>query len=382
MNNNGEPEVPMVAAPPATSATTAPAIDYPAADVPVANVPIADIPSDNHAETIPVAATSIKIEKASSYLSFLLAAAQKYKVPTSEEPESSKTPESRTVCKMVTSERLLAAIKPHVFVDVVFASALYRRAYHCQLIPDGVKLKHFIETIAKIDVLEHWMPELEETESAGLAHIQLLRCCDQDPVTLELDVLRQLGMAEDMRAMVFGPRLCYIIVKMCGMRVDLMTGPIIDSMFSAVTRRCLASLYVVTHEGIQSMSPDDICDMVKRWVSGLSRFISDDGGVEDSLVVAKQCNRLYEERCVEYSLTVTTQCKKLYKHNCGVRCHDDADCRIAEIMLMNEELYSELFLGNQADDLEVLYKCLVDVVGKRTSKHIKVRLRQMSKSSL
>ncbi|KAJ2010863.1 hypothetical protein GGI14_006320, partial [Coemansia sp. S680] len=38
MNNNGEPKVPMMVAPPATSATIAPAIDSPAADVPVVNV--------------------------------------------------------------------------------------------------------------------------------------------------------------------------------------------------------------------------------------------------------------------------------------------------------------------------------------------------------
>ncbi|KAJ1911980.1 hypothetical protein GGI09_007654 [Coemansia sp. S100] len=376
MNNNGGPEVPMVAAPPATSAVTAPAMDSPAADVPVANVPIADILPDNTAVVSPAdvpsdnpaAATSIKIEKA-SYLSFLQAAVQK-----SEDQTSSS--------KEVTSKRLLAAINSHIFVEVSFASAIYWRTYHCKLIPNGVKLKVFLQKMGKMDGLEHWVPELEATESVGKTSIKLLRRCNQDLVTLELDVLRQLGMAEDMRAMVLGPRLCYVIVMMCGMRVDLMTGPIIDSMFSVITRRCLASLYVVTREGIQSMSPDDICDMVKRWVSGLSRFISDDGGVEDSLVVAKQCNMLYEQKCAEYSLTVTTQCKKLYKHDCGVRCHNDADCHIAEIMLKNEDLYSELFLGNQEDELEVLYKCLVDVVGKRTSKHINVRLRQLSKSSL
>ncbi|KAJ1898246.1 hypothetical protein LPJ71_006201, partial [Coemansia sp. S17] len=46
---------------------------------------------------------------------------------------------------------------------------------------------------------------------------------------------QQLGLAEDLHAVVLGPRLCFMLIKICGMEVNQLAGPIISSVFSEVT---------------------------------------------------------------------------------------------------------------------------------------------------
>ncbi|KAJ2745645.1 hypothetical protein GGI19_006483, partial [Coemansia pectinata] len=168
-----------------------------------------------------------------------------------------------------TSKRLLAAIKPCIFVEVDFVSGIYRRIHSCSLMPPGVKPKKFIKRLAKMDGLEHWVPRLSPTKSKGLAGLNFLRRRDLEPETLRLDVLRQLGLAEDLSAVVLGPRLCYALVAMCGIRVDQMSGPILSSMFSTVTGEDLHLLNMVTQQGVRQMTANSICQMVKSWVSNL-----------------------------------------------------------------------------------------------------------------
>ncbi|KAJ2879253.1 hypothetical protein H4R27_005419 [Coemansia aciculifera] len=143
---------------------------------------------------------------------------------------------SSTTChsssERVMSERLLAAIRPSIFFDLDFALAIYRRTHGYSLMPPGVKLKHFVKRLAKMDGLEHRVPQLETTDSAGLAHLNLPCRCDLEPVALRLDVLQQLGMAKEMRAVVHGPQLCHVLVTMCGMQVDPMTDPILSTAHS------------------------------------------------------------------------------------------------------------------------------------------------------
>ncbi|KAJ2755818.1 hypothetical protein GGI19_001323, partial [Coemansia pectinata] len=232
-------------------------------------------------------------------------------------------------------------------------------AYGCFLMARGVKPNHFANKLAKMGEFEHWLPRLTTTDSTGLACMNILRRCDAEFPELCLDVLRQLGLAKDRDAVVLGPRLCHALVSMCGIRVDLMTGPIIDSMFWTITKRHLQTLYIATQQGIQQMTANSICQMVKLWVERLCQFIATNNGMKGSLIAARECNDYYKEQC-------------------GDDSHGDPGGLLAKEILKGNILLSQLFLGVEEANFKTLYKRLVYVADKHTSPHIKNCLQQLS----
>ncbi|KAJ2063057.1 hypothetical protein GGI17_002004 [Coemansia sp. S146] len=260
----------------------------------------------------------------------------------------------------VTIECLLAVIKPSIFFDLDFASKIYRQTYGCFLMACGIKPNHFVNKLAKVGGFEHWLPRLETTDSAGLARMNILRRCDPSLKEICLDVLQQVGLAENPDAVVLGPRLCHALVTMCGMRVGLMTGPVIDSMFWPITGRYLQTLYIATQQGIQHMTANSICQMVKHWVERLCQFIATNNGMKRSLVAARECNDYYKEQC-------------------GGDSHGDPGGLLAKEILKSNILLSLLLLGIDMADLETFYKRLVHVASKHTNTHTKECLEQLSK---
>ncbi|KAJ2885738.1 hypothetical protein H4R27_001179 [Coemansia aciculifera] len=371
----------------------APAVDIPAVAAQAAAAPIVDaqvvttsvtaIPEiDAHvaaaSATTPIAAACIKTKTVSPCLT----ETQKRKCTalTNESPEASMAPKRHRVgmrasndnatassssitchssSERVTSERLLAVIKPCIFVDVDFVSGIYHQAHGCSLMPPSIKPKHFVKELNKMDGLEHWVPQLATTDSAGLAGPNFLRRRDLEPEALRQSVLQQLDLDEDLGAMVLGPRLCYALVAMCGIRVDQMMGPIISSMFSTVTGEDLHLLNVVTERGVRQMTAKSICRMVKKWVSNLINLLAKSSSMEQSLVAARDCYNFYKGQCSGGS-------------------HGDPGSLVAKGILTGNRLCSLLFLGIQEDYLRELYKRLAHIASKRTSNHTKECLEQLA----
>ncbi|KAJ2055414.1 hypothetical protein GGI17_006655 [Coemansia sp. S146] len=255
--------------------------------------------------------------------------------------------------------QLLALIKPCIFVNLAFISGIYHQAHGRLLMTPGVKPKHFVKELDRMDELEHWVPQLATADSAGLAGLNLLRCRDLEPETLRLDVLRQLGLAEDLRAVVLGPRLCYALIAMCGMRVNQMSGPILSSMFSTVTGEDLHLLNVATEQDVRQMTAKSICRMVRKWVSNLINLLAENNGMEQSLVAARDCNNFYKGQCSGAS-------------------HGDPGSLVAKCILTSKRLCSLVYLGVQGVELKELYKRLAHIASKGTSTHTKECLEQLA----
>ncbi|KAJ1923013.1 hypothetical protein LPJ71_001000 [Coemansia sp. S17] len=262
--------------------------------------------------------------------------------------------------EQVTSERLLVALGEAPFVGLGYVLDAYSHIYDYELMPSTAPPQECIVTLASVVALEHWAPQLDEEDSESIADLNILCRRDLEIGALRQGFLEELGLAQDSNAAVLGPHLCYVVVRMRAMSVDLLTGPMLRSMFMEVTGLDLRSLTVVTEQGVGQISPNKLSLMVKSWVLHLSKFIADDGnGLEGSLFVATACNTLYATRCSDGS-------------------HGDFGVLGAR-MLMNDELYSKSFLGNQEAKWKALCMCLFLVAGKNTSSYAKEYLRQLAK---
>ncbi|KAJ2464390.1 hypothetical protein GGI03_003253 [Coemansia sp. RSA 2337] len=333
---------------------------------------IADMPTDLILSCPPIAALPSLLGAALPAARPTAAQEGKRPASTNESPESpvapkryrgdgqitsddSTTGSSLTTCRSLsegaTVERLLVAIEPSVIFDLAFASAMYHRAHGCPLVPPGVKPRAFVTELVKLDGLEHWAKN-----SAALAGLNVLRRRDLDAETLRLDVLQQLGLAEDLRAVVLGPRLCCVLVKICGMSIDQMTGPVISSAFFEVTGLHLHSLNVVTEEGVRQMTAKSICRALKKWICNHSKLLAKNSGMEKSLAEAVECNSFYEGKC----------------------SGGDSDGLVAKRMLKSNKYHSQAFLGIQEANLRELYKRLADIASKDTGTHAKECLEQLS----
>ncbi|KAJ2248852.1 hypothetical protein GGI13_004491 [Coemansia sp. RSA 455] len=258
--------------------------------------------------------------------------------------------------EQVTSERLLVVFGASPYVSLEYALDAYSHIYGCELMPRTIPSQYCIATLAKVVALEHWAPQIDEEDFENTADLNILCRRDLERTELRQNYLKQLGLAEDSNTAVLGPRLCYIIVKMCSMSVDLLTGPILRSMFTDATGLDLHALNVVTEKGVQRMEASSICQMVQSCVGNLSKFIADNG-VKASLAMARRCNRSYVTSCCDSSSDSTS---------------------VAVDMLMNNEHDSKLFLGNQAADLEEPSKRLFFIASRNTSRLTKSYLKQLA----
>ncbi|KAJ2466749.1 hypothetical protein GGI03_001935, partial [Coemansia sp. RSA 2337] len=290
-------DIPALVAP-ATGATTfgnAPAAGALAADVSALIAPAAGVPIFGNAPAIGVSAPNI---------SALVA-------PTVEVPAvDMRASDSITAAELlrmiydvsdmvfdgsgeqVTSERLLVVLGEAPYVSLRYAQEAYRHIYGCALMPRTTSSQHRIATLASVVALEHWLPQLVEEDPAHISDLSIICRLDLERTKLRQNYLGQLGLANDPDAAVLGPCLCYVIVKMCSMSVDILTGPILRSMFLGATGLDLHSLNVVTEKGVQRMGAESISHMVVSWVGNIIKFIADDGnGLEGALSMATDCTK-------------------------------------------------------------------------------------------
>ncbi|KAJ2814095.1 hypothetical protein H4S07_000151 [Coemansia furcata] len=258
----------------------------------------------------------------------------------------------------VTSESLLAVVKPFVFIDLDLLRDIYYNMNGCRLLSGGVSLQDFIRGFDRMEGLKFWAPRLTRADSTRPVDLNFLQRCDSEPGDLTRSILRRLGLALDMSAVVLGPVLCYTLVILCGTRVDRMTGTILEQMFAVATGEELHSLWVTTASGTHQMSGAEHCLMVKDWVKGLVEHIAMDNGLNQSLDMTKQCYRIYSRRCAAESY--------------------DSMANVAAKMLDSNEHFSQLFLGLQKADLKALCKLLVHVIDSDTSPQIKDSLRRVA----
>ncbi|KAJ2066951.1 hypothetical protein GGI08_001616 [Coemansia sp. S2] len=262
--------------------------------------------------------------------------------------------------EQVTSERLLVVLGEAPYVSLGYVLDAYRHIYGCALMPRTTSSQERIATLARVVAVEHWAPQLDEEDSEDIAGLNILCRRDLEIGTLRHSFREQLGLAANPNAVVLGPRLCYVVVRMCQMSVNLLTGLIIRSMFLGATGLDLHSLIVATEKGVQRMEANSVCQMVETWVGNIIKFIADDGnGLEDALSMATDCNASYVTRCSNGSSSNTS---------------------VAVDMLMNNVLYSTLFLGNGEAKWEALCRCLICFASKRISPRTKKCLYQLSTS--
>ncbi|KAJ2813768.1 hypothetical protein H4S07_000435 [Coemansia furcata] len=258
----------------------------------------------------------------------------------------------------VTPERLLAAIKPFVIIDLDLLLAIYRSMYGYRLLSSGVSPLDFIQACTRRGTLRRWTPLPTGTHSARLIDINLLCCSELEFGTLRQNIRRRLGLADDITAPILSPVLCFTLVTLCGIRMDRMTGQILDQAFTTVTDITLRSIWVTMESGPKQISEDNLCQMVKAWVEGLAELIAMDSDIDQSLDRARICNAEYTRRCV------------------ADRSNPMAN--IATDMLRTGEFFSQFLLGIRVDDLRELSKVLVHVVDSGTSPQIKDILRRVA----
>ncbi|KAJ2245642.1 hypothetical protein GGI13_005751 [Coemansia sp. RSA 455] len=260
----------------------------------------------------------------------------------------------------VTSERLLVALGEAPYVSLGYVLDAYRYIFGSELMFSTTPSLVRIATRARVVLLEHWAPQLGGDNPVAVANLNILRRRDLEIGALRQGFLEELGLAKDSNAVVLGPRLSYVIIRMCSMSVDLLTGTILSSMFLEVTGLNLHSLNVVTRNGVQTMEPSDVCEMVKTWINKLGRLLTKHNGMEQSLAEVRECNSFYEGQC----------------------SNGDTEGLVAKRMLMSNRFQSLLFLGLQEAKVEAVIKRLIYVASKHICPRTKKCLEQLSTNSL
>ncbi|KAJ2463146.1 hypothetical protein GGI03_004025 [Coemansia sp. RSA 2337] len=172
--------------------------------------------------------------------------------------------------EQVTSERLLVVFGVSPYVSLRYALDAYSHIYGCELMPRTIPSNECVKTLARVVALEHWAPQIDEEDLTDLDGLNILYRRDLERTELRQNYREQLGLANDPNAAVLGPCLYYVLVRMCLMPVDLLTGPMLRSMFMDVTGLDLHSLNVITEKRVQRMGANIICRMVKNWTGDVT----------------------------------------------------------------------------------------------------------------
>ncbi|KAJ2748430.1 hypothetical protein GGI19_006114, partial [Coemansia pectinata] len=197
----------------------------------------------------------------------------------------------------ITSEHLLVLAHPFTLIDIDVLADIFKLVTRRRLIPEDVESGRFARELARLEGLTRWPPRLTKNDLPELATLNLLRCGDMDSEAPRQTPLQRLGLAEGQGAVVLGPVLCYILVTLCGIRLEQISGPVIGKIFKRWTGKSLSELTVATRYRVGQMSETDVSNLVRDWVQGLCTYITRDGGVERSLTSATQCNRYYMSQC-------------------------------------------------------------------------------------
>ncbi|KAJ2811588.1 hypothetical protein H4S07_001969 [Coemansia furcata] len=245
----------------------------------------------------------------------------------------------------ISPARMSTLLRPFCFMVLNLVPTVYRQLFGCQPIPSGVKVPEFNRMLTGMDGFKFWTLQLPgPTPSRPIFMNFLLR--DGDELgSMRQNLLRRLALTEGSRAVVLGPLLCYFLITLACMRVDQMTGHILDKMFIRITGKSLGSLRVVTENGIRKMSADELCEMAKTWVRDLCLFIANGSRMQESLDLATGCYEAYVKK---------------FRATGSSSTHIDLDGKIAKEMLENNEDHCRMFLGIRAAELTKLYVYLVD----------------------
>ncbi|KAJ2881879.1 hypothetical protein H4R27_003805 [Coemansia aciculifera] len=197
----------------------------------------------------------------------------------------------------ITSEHLLVLAHPFTLIDIDVLADIFKLVTRRRLIPEDVESGRFARELARLEGLTRWPPRLTKNDLPELATLNLLRCGDMDSEAPRQTPLQRLGLAEGQGAVVLGPVLCYALVALCGIRLEQMSGPVLEKIFKRWTGKSLSELTVATRYRVGQMSETDVSNLVRDWVQGLCTYITRDGGVKRSLTSATQCNRYYMSQC-------------------------------------------------------------------------------------
>ncbi|KAJ2868821.1 hypothetical protein GGH93_006354 [Coemansia aciculifera] len=292
--------------------------------------------------------------------------------PADEIAESAQLAKRRRVTQQVcdgtgwiiSSKYLVAIARPFTIIDVDMLAHIYELATDRPLIPAGIEPQSFVHKLARLDSFTHWPPLCIRADLSELTGFNLLRRSDVDLETVGSNILRRVGLAEGQEVVVLGPVLCYALVTLCGIRLEQMTGRVLEKIFRAITGKSLSELTVVSKNGVGPMSETDICNLVRDWIRNLSRLITRDGGVESSLASATRCHEYYTSQC-------PTDAN-------GVR--SDPRGEVAERVLKDSS-DGNLFLGlDDTHKLKVLYRRFFAIEDNIVDERKAARLRQIANS--
>ncbi|KAJ1924018.1 hypothetical protein LPJ71_000649 [Coemansia sp. S17] len=267
--------------------------------------------------------------------------------------------------EVVTGRQLLALARPFIIIDVGVLADMYNLATSRQLIPEGIKPWRVVRQLAKLEGLARWPTRTTKNDLPELAGLTLLRCDDIDSETPRQTPLQQLGLVGQPRAVVLGPRLCYVLAKLCALRLAQMSGPVLDRIFKRTTSKSLTELMVATRRGVGRMKLVDISDMVREWVQSL-------------------CNHITQGRGAQGLLELATQCRNYYTNECPVDENGDRTDPTGEVAVwvLEKSATCRLLLGVDnaldADDFKALCKGLFAIADNSVDQHTAERLRQIA----
>ncbi|KAJ2879361.1 hypothetical protein H4R27_005355 [Coemansia aciculifera] len=261
-------------------------------------------------------------------------------------------------------QQVLEYMHPFVLIGHSVLAEIVRHLTGHQLVPASGEPWRIAQELAGLEPFTFSTPQRTRACSSELAGLYLLRRSDVDIKTLGSDTMQQLGLAEDSGAVVLGPRLCYVLVTLCGIRVPQMSGANLDKIFREIVGKSLRSLLIVTESGAKHVSPDKLCILAKVWVRKLRKFIVEDGGVERLQEAATRCNNYYMSKCPTGPD--------------GARSDLKGD--IAKMVLSDDSNDSSIFLGlnDDAYDLKALSTRLFAIEGSDVDQRQAERLRQIA----
>ncbi|KAJ2054621.1 hypothetical protein GGI08_004499, partial [Coemansia sp. S2] len=224
----------------------------------------------------------------------------------------------------ITPARMSKLLGPFCFMILHIVPTAYRQIFGCQPIPIGLKTQDFNRLLTKMEGFQFWSLSIAGTNFGRPIYMNFLQRDGVELGNIRKNMLRRLALTEGANAVVLGPLLSYSLITLACMRVDQMTGPILDRMFTRITGRALGTLRVVTENGIRRMTAIQICEMAKTWVTDLCLFIARGSRMQESQDLATKCYEAYVRR---------------YRATGSNSVQIDTDGAIAREMLANNEDY-------------------------------------------
>ncbi|KAJ2495013.1 hypothetical protein IWW47_004292 [Coemansia sp. RSA 2052] len=265
----------------------------------------------------------------------------------------------------ITSTRLSTLIKPFLCISVTMVLPVYRLIFGCSPVSSGMKLHNFNRALTSLEGFRHWATRTPPSSlnASGFLNF-VMRDGPEFQSMRQRMTSRLLPPGGPKSAVVLGPLLCYYLMSMACIRLEQMTGPVLDRIFHQITGLDITSLRVVTETGIRRMTANDLGEMVRNWAMDLCQYMARDSRMQESLDAATRCYNAYMRKCHDRG---------------GAYPNLDPDGATAKGMLERNEEHSRMFLGIRATELTNLYKYLVCIMEGIDSSTVKY-LRQVSES--